>query len=162
MEHGKPMTLTLDTREPDPWPWERFLPPGWSLIREGLETGDVCVARLPDGVCVERKSPPDLAACLGRERERFERELRRGRHCGRLLVIVEGDFDDVARAAQGMHRNAVVGTVAAWSVRYCPFIFAGSVETAAAIAFRALASQVRDAERTVTRASKARVPDSTL
>jgi DNA excision repair protein ERCC-4 len=156
------MTLTLDTREPDPHPWEPFLPPGWSFIREGLETGDVCVARLHDGVCVERKSPPDLAACLGRERERFERELRRGRHCGRLLVIVEGNFDDVARAAQGIHRNAVVGTVAAWSVRYAPFIFAGSVETAAALAFRALASQVRDAERTVTRASKARVPENTL
>jgi DNA excision repair protein ERCC-4 len=162
MEHGKPMILTIDTREPSPHPWERFLPPGWSLIREGLETGDLCVARLPDGVCVERKTAADLAACLGRERERFERELRRGRHCGRLLVIVEGSFDDVARAAQGMHRNAVVGTVAAWSVRYCPFIFAGSVETAAAIAFRALASQVRDAERTVTRANKVRVPDSTL
>ncbi len=156
------MILTIDTREPTPHPWERFLPPGWSLIREGMETADVCVAGLPDGVCVERKTAADLAACLGRERERFERELKRGRHCGRLLVIVEGDFDDVARAAQGIHRNAVVGTVAAWSVRYCPFIFAGSVETAAAIAFRALASQVRDAERTVTRASKARVPDSTL
>jgi len=132
------------------------------MIREGLETADVCVAGLPDGVCVERKSPPDLAACLGRERERFERELRRGRHCGRLLVIVEGNFDDVARAAQGMHRNSIVGTVAAWSVRYAPFIFAGDVATAAAIAFRALASQVRDAERTVARANKVRVPDSTL
>ena len=156
------MTLTLDTREPWPHPWERFMPPGWSMIREGMETGDLCVANLPDGVCVERKSPPDLAACLGRERERFERELRRGRHCGRLLVIVEGNFDDVARAAQGMHRNAIVGTLAAWSVRFCPIIFAGDVATAAAIAFRALASQVRDAERTVTRANKVRVLDSTL
>jgi NaMN:DMB phosphoribosyltransferase len=79
-----------------------------------------------------------------------------------LLVIVEGNFDDVARAAQGMHRNSIVGTVAAWSVRYAPFIFAGDVATAAAIAFRALASQVRDAERTVTRASKVRLTDSTL
>jgi ERCC4-type nuclease len=132
------------------------------LTREGLETADVCVAGLPDGVLVERKSPPDLAACLGRERERFERELKRGRHCGRLLVVVEGNFTDVVRAARGIHRNAIVGTVAAWSVRFCPIIFAGDVATAAAIAFRALASQVQDAERTVTRANKVRVPDSTL
>lgn len=58
------------------------------------------------------------------------------------------------RAAAGIHRNAVIGTLAAWSVRYCPFIFAGSVESAAAIAFRALAAQVRDAEHIAAAARK--------
>jgi DNA excision repair protein ERCC-4 len=141
------MTILCDTREPWPHPWHPHLPPGWHLTREGLGTGDPCVAQLPEGVVIERKTPADLAACIGRERERFERELRRGRYCGRFIVIVEGDLAAVILAARGIHRNAVVGTLAAWSVRFCPFIFAGDIATAAAIAFRALAAQVRDADR---------------
>lgn len=141
------MTVSLDTREPWPHPWERHLPEGWRMERGTLETGDLAIARLPEGVVIERKTASDLAGCLGRERERFERELRRSRYCGRFLVIVEADLAAVIRAAAGIHRNAVVGTVAAWSVRYCPLIFAGDTATAAALAFRALATQVRDAER---------------
>ena len=141
------MTLTLDTREPDPHPWHPYLPEGWTMTREAMDTGDLCVARLPDGVVVERKTASDLAGCIGASRERFERELRRGRYCGRFIVIVEADLDAVIRAAAGIHRNAVIGTLAAWSVRYCPFIFAGETATAAAVAFRALAAQVRDIER---------------
>ena len=141
------MTIACDSREPWPHPWEQHLPPGWSFVREGLETGDFAVARLPEGVVIERKTASDLAGCIGSSRERFERELRRGRYCGRFIVIVEADLDAVIRAAAGIHRNAVIGTVAAWSVRFCPFIFAGGTATAAAIAFRALAAQVRDINR---------------
>jgi DNA excision repair protein ERCC-4 len=141
------MTVIIDTRDPWPHPWSAHRPPDWLVERGTMETGDVCLAGLPDGVVIERKTPADLAACLGRERERFERELRRGRYCGRFIVVVEGDLAAVVRAAQGIHRNAVIGTLAAWSVRFCPFIFAGDTATAAAIAFRALAAQVRDAEK---------------
>jgi hypothetical protein len=45
---------------------------------------------LPAGAVVERKTVNDLLACIGRERERFERELKRGRYVGRFIVIVEG------------------------------------------------------------------------
>jgi ERCC4-type nuclease len=75
------------------------------MIREGLETGDLAIAQLPAGVVIERKTPVDLAACIGRERERFERELRRGRYCGRSLVIVESDLTAVIRAAEAIHRQ---------------------------------------------------------
>ncbi len=141
------MTVLFDTREPADHPWERFLPEGWRMERGTLETGDVALARLPEAVVIERKTASDLAGCLGRDRARFERELRRGRHLGKLIVIVEADLDAVIRAASGIHRNAILGTLGAWSVRYCPFIFAGNVATAASLAFRALASQVRDAQR---------------
>lgn len=122
-----------------------------------LETGDLCVAALTMGVIIERKTPPDLAGCLGRERERFERELRRSRYAARFIVICEGTLADVIRAARGIHRNAVIGTLAAWSTRYCPFLFAGDAATAAALAFRALASQVRDAARTINAAAPSAV-----
>jgi NaMN:DMB phosphoribosyltransferase len=95
------MIVSLDNREPDPHPWEPYL---------------------PDGVVIERKTPGDLA--------------------------------DVITAARGIHESAVVGTVAAWSTRFCPIIFAGSVPSAAAIAFSALRSQVRDIQRNAKALSK--------
>jgi DNA excision repair protein ERCC-4 len=141
------MLISFDTREPWPHPWERHLPSGWSCTRENLETGDVCVSNLPLGTLVERKTVPDLLGCIGNNRERFERELKRSRYAGRMLIVCEGDLDDVLIQARGLTPAAITGTLAAWAVRYAPVIFAGSVERAAEFTFRALAEQVRTAER---------------
>lgn len=143
----KPLRLTLDTREPDPHPWERYIPAGWTVERATLETGDVALTRLPDGVVIERKTPVDLAGCIGSNRERFERELKRGRYVGRMIVVVEGTLADVCTVARGMSHNAITGSLATWTARYCPFVFCGTVPAAADFAFRALASQVRDIQR---------------
>jgi len=141
------MTVIIDTREPCPHPWERFLPDGWTLEIGTLETGDVALARLPDGVVIERKTASDLAGCIGSSRERFERELKRSRYCGRFIVVCEGSLSDICNVSRGLTQNAVTGTVAAWTTRYCPIVFAGSVAAAADFAFRALRSQIRDIER---------------
>jgi DNA excision repair protein ERCC-4 len=138
--------ILCDTREPWPHPWTAMLPLGWTLERASLETGDFCLATHPHGAVIERKTPCDMASCMGAGRERFERELRRGRYVGRFVVVVEGSLSDVAVAARGIHHNAVVGTLAAWSFRFCPFVFAGTERLAADFAFRLLASQLR-AER---------------
>lgn len=141
------MTVVFDTREPDPHPWAAHLPEGWKMQHGTLETGDIALARLPEGVVVERKTPSDLAGCIGASRERFERELRRGRYVGRFLIVVEGTLSDVQLAARGIHPNSITGTLASWAVRFCPIIFAGSTAGAADFAFRALAAQVRDIQR---------------
>ncbi len=36
--------MLVDTREPDPRPWERNLPEGWRFDRGTLETGDIALA----------------------------------------------------------------------------------------------------------------------
>jgi len=148
VDFRRALRVAVDTREPWPHPWAAFLPDGAELIRSGLETGDLALLALPDSAVIERKTPADLAGCIGSNRERFERELKRGRYVGRMAVVVEGSLADVCAAARGIHRSAVVGTVAAWTLRYCPFIFAGNVEGAADFAFRFLRAQVRDIERT--------------
>ena len=109
------MIVLIDNREPDPHPWEPYLPEGWRFEWGTLETGDLAVARLPDSIVIERKTACDLAGCIGGNRERFERELKRSRYCGRFLIVVEGSLADVIGAARGIHSNAVLGTVAAWS-----------------------------------------------
>ena len=112
------MIVLADTREPWPHPWATLLPEGWVLERRSLETGDFCLGSHLDGVLVERKTPSDLASCIGAGRERFERELKRGRYCGRFVVVVEGSLSDVAVAGRGVHHNAVLGTLATWMLRY--------------------------------------------
>jgi ERCC4-type nuclease len=99
------------------------------------------------GAVVERKTPSDMASCISASRERFERELRRSRYAGRFVVIVEGSLSDVAAAARGIRHNSVLGTLASWTLRYCPFVFAGSQRLAADFAWRFLASQLPTGER---------------
>jgi DNA excision repair protein ERCC-4 len=139
--------VLFDTREPSPHPWQRYLPEGWELERAALDTGDFCLASHPHGAVIERKTPCDMASCIGAGRERFERELRRGRYCGRFVVLVEGTLSEVADAARGIHQNSVLGSLPAWVLRFCPFVFAGSQRLAADFAFRLLASQLPSSER---------------
>ncbi len=42
-----------------------------------LQTGDYALKACPDAIRIERKSLPDLIGCVGRDRERFEREVER-------------------------------------------------------------------------------------
>ena len=92
-------SAVADTREPWPHPWAALLPLGWVLERASLETGDFCLALHPGGVVIERKTPSDLAACIGTCRERFETRTESRRYVGRLAVVVEGSLSDVAVAA---------------------------------------------------------------
>ena len=151
------MRFTLDTRESaDPHPWLAHFSADVTVDRGCLETGDLCLSQLPDGVVIERKAPGDFLACCGRERERFERELRRSRYVGRFVVIVEATlWQCLQGGAQGtstgrgpgIHPSAVLGTVAAWTRRFCPILFAGDSASAARLAEALLKGQVKDLER---------------
>jgi DNA excision repair protein ERCC-4 len=151
------MRLLIDSREPWPHPWAPHFSADVRLERDTLETGDVALSAIPDGAVVERKTVSDLLCCIGNGRERFERELKRSRYCGRLLVIVEGALVEVLRETRSIHPNAIIGTLAAWQRRYAPFCFAGSVQTAAQMAESFLRGQVREVTRsakTVARADR--------
>jgi ERCC4-type nuclease len=139
--------VTVDNRDLWPHPWAKFVPKGWQLVRDSLETGDMALSVLPEGAIIERKTASDMARCIGAERERFVKELKRGRYVGRMIVVIEGILADVRGASIGISHNAIMGTLAAWTLRYCPFVFCGSPKEAANFAFRFLAAQVRDIER---------------
>lgn len=152
------MTLTIDTREPWPHPWAPFFPAGTTLERTTMETGDLCVAALPDGATVERKTVPDFLAAIGRERKRFDLELRRARYCGSFVIIVEGTLGDVLAAnhARGLlSEAAIAGTIASWTRRGAPILFAGGARSAADLAHRFLTGQVREIERAAKAVTKA-------
>jgi DNA excision repair protein ERCC-4 len=151
------ITITVDTREPWPHPWQRWLPAHVTLDRATLDTGDFALAGLPDAAVVERKTVSDFLGCLTANRERFERELARSRHVGRFVVIVEGTLLDCIRNRGGLTEASLLGTVAAWSRRFCPILFAGTERHAAELAFRFLVGQITEGQRIVKAATVANV-----
>ncbi|OAI56221.1 hypothetical protein AYO49_04780 [Verrucomicrobiaceae bacterium SCGC AG-212-N21] len=142
-----PPLIAVDTREPENHPW--FRTPAWqgvSMVRRTLETGDFALAANP-AVCVERKALGDFLSCIGGERERFERELKRARYCDAFAVVVEGDFAGALSYAGGLHPASIVGTVAAWSRRYGPIVFCSTPRIAADFTLRFLSQPVQEARK---------------
>ena len=122
------MTIIVDSREQRPFAFqhERYA----ATVEAGtLAVGDYSLAGLEDKVAVERKELPDLVQCLGREWERFERELARGAALDAFAVVVEASWADLAegRYRSRLNPHAACQSVAAFMGRYrAPFLFAGS------------------------------------
>lgn len=122
------MTVVVDSREQVPFSFahERYE----ARTKLGaLTVGDYSLAELEDKVAVERKSLPDLVLCLGRERERFERELQRGAALDAFAVVVEASWAELAggQYRSQLNPHSACQSVLAFMSRYrVPFIFAGS------------------------------------
>ena len=70
----QPLRIVFDSREQCPFRFEGFN----AVVEVGaLATADYSLVGFTDRIGIERKSLPDLVACLGVERERFARELAR-------------------------------------------------------------------------------------
>ena len=67
------------------------LPP-LNTVNGTLTTGDYSVSGLEDVIAVERKSLPDLVACVGRERERFDREVQRLQAYPVRAIVIESTW----------------------------------------------------------------------
>ena len=121
------MLIVVDSREQAPFSFahERYE----AQVQPGtLSVGDYSLVGLEDKVAVERKSLPDLVACLGRERERFERELMRGAALDAFCVVCEGSWLELARGEyrSQLKPHAACQSVLAFTARYrVPFLFAG-------------------------------------
>lgn len=123
------MKIVIDSREQAPFAFEHEKYAGTVAESGALDTGDYSLAGLTDRVAVERKSLPDLVACLGRERERFERELQRAAALDAFAVVVEASWSDLAggKYRSQMNPHSACQSVLAFTARYrIPFIFAGS------------------------------------
>lgn len=129
--------IVADSREQNtPKAAARFASFGVPVERATLNYGDYCAnADLPGGAlhdisvtikppCViERKmSLDELAACLGRGRDRFRREFERARDAGaKVYLLVEGgSWEGIIkhRYRSKLHPEAFKASLAAWLVRY--------------------------------------------
>lgn len=122
--------ILIDTREQRPFTFSADV----DVERVTLPTGDYSIRGATEHVAIERKSLADLVQCVGRERERFEEELRRlEAYPIRALVIEATPLDVEAKAYRGQVRpQSVLGSVIAWQVDHSlPVLWAGDATLAA-------------------------------
>ena len=107
--------LVVDTREQTPLfltyrPW---------IIYKKLDQGDYSVLGFEDKIAIERKSISDLLSVIGKNRERFEREIARLKNYwwkGLLIEGTEKDVYDVHRFSS-VHPNARYHSLASFEIR---------------------------------------------
>lgn len=131
-----PFIIVQDSREQLPLDFG-----SWPVVVNGLRSGDYSIAGLEDRVAIERKSLGDLFGCIGRERDRFERELERLAEMDYACVVVEGNLEDVLAGVERslVTPQAAAGSLVAWSVKWgLPIWFAGDRRLAAALVLKSL------------------------
>jgi ERCC4-type nuclease len=111
------MRILIDSREQTPF---HFTDYEAEVTGGTLQAGDYSLEGLESLVAVERKSLADLVGCLGKDRDRFERELERLRGFEAAAVVVESPM---AALALGEYRSALnpkaaYESVVAFMVRY--------------------------------------------
>lgn len=121
------LTFLIDTREQRPldFNWNPDTQKKVRTERATLDTGDYTVKGLEKRICVERKSLNDLLTCIGRERDRFEREIDRMMAFECCLIVVEASWDEIELGMWRSRLNArqVMGSIQGWYRRRVPFFF---------------------------------------
>lgn len=129
-----PPVVVVDTREQ--------LPLALPNSRRGtLRVGDYSLEGMEEVVAVERKSLADLFGCIGRERERFERELEKLAKLPYPALVIEANMADILAGApfSEVHPHAAIGSVIAWATRYrIPCWLCGTRRNAAATVLKIL------------------------
>jgi DNA excision repair protein ERCC-4 len=139
------MRIKIDTREQQPFTFTRYdVDPETAT----LPVGDYSLPGFEDRAAIERKSLNDLIGCLmGKDRERFERELARGRHYELFVVVVEASLADVSqgRYRSDMKPQAALQSIITFQVRYrTPFMWAGNRAGAEYMTYSLLAKFLRE------------------
>ena len=110
-----------------------------------LPTGDYSLKGLEHHVCIERKSLDDLLGCVGRERERFERELHRMLAYPVRVLLVESTWQEIE---MGQWRSKVtssqaMGSLIGWAAMGIQLALVGTHERAGKFASRLLYTVAR-------------------
>ena len=111
----------------------------------GLDTGDYSIVGLEHVVRVERKTLEDLVGCVGRERERFQREVDRLLAYPVRLLVVEATWASIeAGGWRGLVTpNQVIGSLIGWQASGLSVQMVGSHEQAGQFVSRLLYTVAR-------------------
>lgn len=121
------ITAIIDTREQLPLDLSPLATKVGTLV-----TGDYSVAGLENHVAIERKSLPDLLACCGRERDRFDREVQRLLAYPVRVLVIESRWAEIERGEwrSQLKPQHVVGSLVGWITSGLPVILADDHERA--------------------------------
>jgi ERCC4-type nuclease len=129
------VTAIVDTREQ--------LPLDLSPLRVELgtlATGDYSVRGLEKFIAIERKSADDMLACIGRERDRFDREVQRllAYPCRAVVVEAGWMFFERGEWRSEVTSNAAIGSLLGWIAAGVPIVMAYDHERAGRFVSRLL------------------------
>lgn len=150
-----PFTIAVDTREQANWTFrsmqsdakDKKLPIVIRTERKTLQTGDYSIVGHEQQIAIERKEKGDCFHCMGKDRDRFEKQVQRLSELPHGHLIVEADWASVfaGHPNSQLKPKVVHRTVISWTLRYpsvhwwlCP-----SRAFAEATAFRILESFFR-------------------
>jgi DNA excision repair protein ERCC-4 len=111
----------IDTREQNPLDVSPL-----QICPGTLATGDYSVVGLENFVAIERKSAEDMLACIGRERERFDREIQRLLAFPIRAIVVEAGWQFFERGEWrgNVTPNAAIGSLLGWIAAGVPIVMA--------------------------------------
>ena len=118
--------LVIDSREKLPLQFAHL-----PAVAGSLQSADYTIAGLETRFGIERKSCADLVASLGRDRERFARELHRLRGFDFARLLIVGTFAELEAARRGMAMRSILASLAAIEARGIPIVWQPSPEAAA-------------------------------
>lgn len=146
------MKIVVDTREQRPY---RFQVPA---VKGTLTTGDYSLSGAEHLISIERKTLDDLIGCLcSNGRERFERELHRGKALDYFCVIVECSLSDLANGSyrSQMTPRSAIQSLLAFSVRYrLPVFFVENRQYGARVTESLLLKYAKEMERRIEAVQK--------
>jgi len=134
------ITAVVDSREQCPLDLTPL-----QTVTGTLTTGDYSIRGLEHVVAIERKSLGDLLSCVGRERERFDREIRRLLGYPVRAVIVEASWDDLERGEWrgDLSPEQVIGSVLGWNAAGVPVLPVGDRQRASRYVTRLLVTAAK-------------------
>lgn len=108
------VVVIVDSREQTPWDLSPL-----KVVPGTLCTGDVALASAPNIARIERKSLDDLLGCVGRDRDRFDREMQRMLSFPIRVLVIEADWTELE---QGNWRSKltpehVIGSLMGWAAQ---------------------------------------------
>lgn len=114
------MTILIDTREQTPLSFKiKDLEIPTKLAT--MATGDYTLQFFEEEICVERKSLSDLLGCIGKDRERFEKELMRLKAFPVKALVIESSWEIIEAGnyyKSKVNPQAVIGSLLSWQHRY--------------------------------------------
>lgn len=140
----KAIKIIADTREQLPYSFENPSEVGTVPI------GDYSICGLEDHIAIERKELDDLIGCLTAGRERFEKELHRGKALDYFALVIEASLSDLVngRYRSEMNPKSAIQSLLAFSVRYrLPVWFCENRGYAARITESLLLKYAREIEK---------------
>lgn len=139
-----PVTITIDTREQKPYEFE-------NSVTRCLAVGDYSLLGAEHLIAIERKTLNDLIGCLVTGgRERFERELFKGKSLDYFALVVEASLSDLANGKyrSRMLPKSAVQSLLSFSVRHrLPVFFCESREYAQRVTESLLLKYAKEIEK---------------